>query len=58
MEDVDNWIAIGRAFIRNKNYRIKLELVLHLLLFGSMNSKHWIFSFTICMHWLTDLFIC
>ena len=28
MEDVDDWFAIGRALIRNKNYRIKLELVL------------------------------
>ena len=57
MEDIDDWIAIGRALTRNKNYGIKLELVLHPLLFCSMNPKHWISSFTICMHWLRDLFI-
>ena len=33
MEDVDDWIAIERALTRNKNYGIKLELVLHPLLF-------------------------
>ena len=57
MEDVDDWLAIERAFTRNKNYGIKLMLVLHPLLFCSTNPKHWISSFTICTHWLKDLFI-
>ena len=57
MEDVDDWLAIGRVLTRNKNYGIKLELVLHPLLFCSMNTKHWISSFTIGMHWLRDLII-
>ena len=59
MEDVDDWLAIRRVLTRNKNYGIKLVLVLHPLLFCSTNQRHsiWISSFTICMHWLKDLFI-
>ena len=57
MEDIRDWLAIGRALTRNKKYGIKLELVLHPLLFYSMNPKHWISSFTICMHCLRDLFM-
>ena len=40
MEDVDDWLAIGRALTRNKIYGIKLELEFHPLLFCSRNSKH------------------
>ena len=54
MEDIHDWLAIGRALTKNKNYGIKLELVLHPLLFCSMNPKHWISSFIICPHWLRD----
>ena len=37
MENVDDWVAIGRALIRNTNYGIKLVFVLHPLLFCSTN---------------------
>ena len=57
VEDVHDWLAVERAFTKNKNYGINLELVLHPLLLCSMNPKHWIFSFIICTHWLRDLFI-
>ena len=40
MEDVDDWLAIGRALTRNKNYVLKLMLVLHPLLFCSTNPRH------------------
>ena len=57
MDDIDDWLAIGRVLIRSQNYGIKLVLVLHPLLFCSTNPKHRISSFTICTHWLKDLFI-
>ena len=40
MEDIHDWFAIGRALTRNKNYGIKLVLVLHPLLFCSTNQRH------------------
>ena len=40
MEDVDDWLAIGRVLIGNKIYGIKLELEFHPILFCSRISKH------------------
>ena len=57
MEDVHDWLTVERAFTKNKNYGIKLELVLHPLLLYPMNPIHWIIFCTICTHWLRDLFI-
>ena len=57
MEDIHDWLAVKRAFTKIKNYGIKLKLVLHPLLLYSMNPIHWIIFYTICTHWLRDLFI-